>query len=348
MSTASAIVNGTLDTTHAAVVTVISDASNNELAICTGTIVKVDVAQGIGWVATAAHCVNEGSPRTVWEGSDYLGRDRVRHNVLGYAADSRFDIDKPENGYDFAVVRISGVTASTAVIPLATAPDSITTGTTMDNVGFGRTTRPPATADGNSKRHMVSASITKISQLLLGYDTSEQGACQGDSGGPWLVGDGTSMRVVGIDSYGNTTCDGIAYAGRVQAGQDFFAAELGDTPPDKCTLCTTLVQSSGGKCATAKNDDLTSCICSDACATECSGTTQCAGGASCIGNACDPAKAGTTSDNATPTTADAGSNILLVEKSDGGGCSTAPGRGAGSASVFAGLALVMLFRRRRR
>ena len=87
-----------------------------------------------------------------------------------------------------------------------------------------RTTKPPATSDTNSKRHIVSTSLGHVTELLLAYDAAEKGACQGDSGGPWLVGTGADVRVVGIDSYGNTTCDGLAVAGRVQAGLDFFSA----------------------------------------------------------------------------------------------------------------------------
>jgi hypothetical protein len=326
-STASAIVNGSLDTTHGAVVTVVSSASNDEIAICTGTIVQTDPPRGLGWVATAAHCVSEGPPRAVFEGTDYLASDRVRHNVVGFTADSRFDINKPEAGYDFAVVRISGVTATTPIIPLATAPDSVVVGSSMTNIGYGRTTRPPADADTNSERHVVTAPIGEVSQLFLGYDTAQRGACQGDSGGPWLVGDGDTLRVVGIDSYGNTTCDGFAYAGRVQAGLDFFDVALGLAAPDPCALCTTLARSSGGKCASDKS---AVCICNDACADECKGSTDCANVSTCIGNECDPSDA-SASTNSTPPTSDAGPDVVVVHQ-PGSGCSVGASRGSASGS----------------
>ncbi|MFO0742803.1 MAG: S1 family peptidase [Labilithrix sp.] len=346
-STASAIVNGSVDTTHSAVVTVVSDAAGNEISICTGTIVKTDPARGIGWVATAAHCIADGAPRAVWEGSDYLARDRVRHNVVAYAADTRFDITKPESGYDFAVIRISGVTASTPVIPLASAPDQLSTGTAMDNVGFGRTTKPPATSDTNSKRHIVSTSLGHVTELLLAYDAAEKGACQGDSGGPWLVGSGADVRVVGIDSYGNTTCDGLAVAGRVQAGLDFFSAELGDTVPDRCELCKTLAQSSGGKCAKATSAGLSTCVCSTACVDQCKDSTECASGPACTGDGCTP----TTPDpgaSAAPES-DAGPTVVVVHKK-GDGCNAAPGTSSPASGLvaLAGIALACRVRRRRR
>jgi hypothetical protein len=335
-STSSAIVNGSLDTTHDAVVTVVSNASNNELAICTGTIVQTDPSRGLGWVATAAHCVSEGSPRAVYEGTDYLASDRIRHNVVSFAADSRFDINKPEAGYDFAVVRISGITATTPFIRLAAAPDTVMLGTSMSNIGFGRTTRPPADADGNSERYIVSATIGHASELLLGYDTAERGACQGDSGGPWLVGDGDTLRVVGIDSFGNTTCDGFAYAGRVQAGLDFFDQALGLAAPDPCELCTTLSRSSGGKCASNKT---AACVCNDACADQCKGSTECANVSTCIGNECDPSDASASTNSTPPPTSDAGPDVVVVHK-PGSGCSIGSSRGSASSS-FAWLVVAL-------
>ena len=335
-TTASAIVNGDLDTAHRAVVTVVSQAGGDEISVCTGTIVQTDPATGTGWVATAAHCINEGPPRAVWEGPDYLAQDRVRHRVLGYAADTRFDIDKPENGYDFAVVRIEGVDASTPVIPLASAPDGIVVGTAMDNVGFGRTTKPPAETDTNSKRHIVSTSIGQVSTHLLSYDSSQKGACQGDSGGPWLVGTGEDMRVVGIDSYGNTTCDGLAVAGRVQAGLDFFAAELGLVAPDPCELCQVLAKSSGGKCEKATSAGLEVCVCNEACAEECSA------GCASSSSSDEPDAA---APEAPPPASDAGPTVVVVHKK-GDGCDTS-GRAPSGATLFGWLALALAVARLR-
>ena len=281
MSTSEAIVNGAADTTHDAVVTVISSAGKDEISICTGTIVKIDAAAGTGWVATAAHCMAEGAPQVVWEGPSYSGAGRTRHTPLGYAVDTRFDIDKPENGYDFAVVRIDKVTAATPLIPLAGVPDGLAVGTSIDNIGFGRTTHPPAAADDNTTRRIVTKAISTVSDRLLAYDSSASGACQGDSGGPWLLGSGSAARVVGIDSYGNTECNGDATAGRVQIGYDFFAKELGLDAPEACTYCKAIAESAGGKCTAKRDDALATCECSDACSTECGATQACAGLSKC-------------------------------------------------------------------
>jgi hypothetical protein len=326
-STASAIINGSDDTTHGAVVTVIANAAGNTIDICTGTIVQIDATTGTGWVATAAHCVLDGPPIIVWEGANWGDKTtRVRHNVVSYASDQRFDLDRPQDGYDFAVIRIDGVTASTPFIPLAGAPDAVAVGAAVDNLGFGRTTKPPASAEGNTKRRLVSTRIAETTATLLSYDAATEGACQGDSGGPWLVGDGANRRVVGIDSYGNSTCDGFAVAGRVQSGLDFFHAQLGLAVPEACALCTNIAHSSGGRCA---NDTAESCICK-ACAKECA----------CIGS--ELPDAGVVTEPTAPP-ADAGPTIVIVHTPGKGGCATSEGSG----SAFGALALAFALSRLR-
>ncbi len=60
-----AIINGQLDTTHQAVVALIGRNS-----ICSGTIVQTDPQRGIGWVLTAAHCVDD-VPQAIIQGNDF-------------------------------------------------------------------------------------------------------------------------------------------------------------------------------------------------------------------------------------------------------------------------------------
>ena len=80
----SAIINGQLDTTHQAVVMLYSQ-SGDKAGLCSGTIVKIDPTTHIGWVATAAHCV-EAQPSIVIQGNDFLGSDVLRYEVVDFAA----------------------------------------------------------------------------------------------------------------------------------------------------------------------------------------------------------------------------------------------------------------------
>ncbi len=68
--TQQAIIGGALDTTHAAVVTLRSAPSGGGFFECSGTLVKIDPATGVGWVLTAGHCLSNWKPQTVLLGED--------------------------------------------------------------------------------------------------------------------------------------------------------------------------------------------------------------------------------------------------------------------------------------
>ena len=134
---ASAIINGQPDTTHQAVVAIVLQ-SGSQGGLCSGTIVKTDPVKHIGWVLAAAHCV-ELPPVYVLQADDFSQVSQVlKYDVIDYNADSRYGgmIGSP---YDFAVIRIAGVDATTPTIPLASANDGLTVGTNVVSVGYGRT-----------------------------------------------------------------------------------------------------------------------------------------------------------------------------------------------------------------
>ncbi len=259
----SAIINGTVDTTHPAVVALIL-AKGNQGGLCSGTIVKKDVQRGIGWVATAAHCV-EVPPAIVVQAQDFMSPDALRYEVIDFKADDRYS--RQTGAYDFAVVRIAGVDASTPVIPLTGAPDGVTggaSGTQVTSVGFGRTllTEPTSPDEENSQRRVVSKRVDQTSATLIGYDMRSNGICQGDSGGPVLVGAVGSERVVGIHSFVQNGCDGRGYSARVTSGLSFFEAELTKTlPSDSCSLCEKIANSGKNECAAMS----ASCLADKAC-----------------------------------------------------------------------------------
>lgn len=244
----SAIINGTADTTHPAVVALIM-SSSNQSALCSGTIVKVDAQRQIGWVATAAHCVDS-TPVAAIQGTDFTAPDAITYRVLDYAADPRYD--STDFTYDFAMVRILGVDATTPVIPLTTSPDGVAVGTSVTSVGFGRTSiTPPTSPSGqNTVRRVVQKTLDEVTSLRIGYDMATKGICQGDSGGPVLVGTGTTQRVVGIHSFVAGDCNGRGYSGRVTAGLSFYNQQLAKAlPPESCGLCEKIAGSGKNVCA---------------------------------------------------------------------------------------------------
>lgn len=303
-----AIINGARDTKHPAVVALIL-GENSWGGACSGTIVKTDPKRRVGWVATAAHCVEPGVSLVI-QAENYWSGDAVTYPVIDYEADRRFS-QQLSDGYDFAMVRIGGVDESTPVIPLATAPDGLSLGMRVTSVGYGVTHDGPT-----SQRHYVEKPIADLTGTLIGYDQSESGVCFGDSGGPVIAGSGASARVVGIHSFvtfsENRDCMGSGYSARVTSGLDFFDKELEKALPEPtCELCEKIATGGAGSCASLtgaclENENCRgyyeclangkkqseclsefpaaeglvtaaqSCVCVEACPEECGGTKACA------------------------------------------------------------------------
>ncbi len=244
----SAIINGTVDTAHPAVVALIL-AQGSQGGLCSGTIVKKDVQRHIGWVATAAHCVDI-PPAIVFQAQDFTAPDAIRYDVIDFEADPRYS---PQSGlYDFAMVRIAGVDETTPVIPLTSSPDNISSGTSVTSVGFGRTSlvAPTTPEEENTKRRVVQKSISQLDATLIGYTMATSGICQGDSGGPVLAGTGANERVVGIHSFVEGDCKGRGYSARVTAGLSFFNQQLAKPlPAESCGLCEKVAGSGKNECA---------------------------------------------------------------------------------------------------
>jgi V8-like Glu-specific endopeptidase len=240
----SAIINGTLDTKHEAVIAMYSGTS-----LCTGTIVKVDPQRKIGWVLTAAHCVAD-PPKIVLQGKDFLAPSTLKYDVIDYAADPRYGSDK---SYDFAVVRIAGVDATTPTIPIAPFADGVTTGMAVTSVGYGRTVGGEEPNE-NTKRWAVQKTLDYVASTQIGFQMSTSGICSGDSGGPVLAGSGTSERVIGVHSYVTgpdpLSCKGIGMSSRVSSGLSFVNKELTkDLPEESCDLCEKIASSGKNECA---------------------------------------------------------------------------------------------------
>ncbi|AKV04615.1 hypothetical protein AKJ09_11278 [Labilithrix luteola] len=259
----SAIINGSADTTHQAVVTILAGTAQ-ETEICSGTIVKVDPATHIGWVLTAAHCVNV-APQIVIQGDDFNTPTALHYDIVDYLAnpnyDQKGDADQVD---DFAVIRIAGVDANTPVIPMASSPDGLGPGKTITAVGFGRTTLiNSGSQDTNTIRRSVKLTVKESSQMQISYDMSARGICQGDSGGPDLYDDGSGEKVVAVHSFVAGDCNGMGVSGRVSGELTFINKQLGKAAPAaSCDLCTKVANSGTQTCAALQSACLADADCS--------------------------------------------------------------------------------------
>lgn len=228
-----AIINGTPDTTHQAVVMVYGNNS-----ACSGTIIARNGSTA--YVLTAAHC---GNPQQVFQGNDYNNPDRV-YSVTNYLRHPNWNGTPPT--FDFMMVQVTGATASTPVIPaMSPAQDNLQAGTSLRHVGYGKIGAAPG--QGTSVRHQILGNINSVNSLLVDYLQPNGGPCSGDSGGPQLTVSG-GERVLSVTSAGDQNCNQGGTSGRVSAVYDSFIMPfINNTPPgtltcDQCTMGATTGQ----------------------------------------------------------------------------------------------------------
>ncbi|MCL2723857.1 MAG: S1 family peptidase [Polyangiaceae bacterium] len=276
----SPIINGTVDNTHTAVVAIIS-TSSNQTGLCSGTMIKVDPDNHIGWVLTAAHCVKL-APTVALQSTDFSSASAIRYYVIDYAADPRYqlggDAGQP---YDVAVVRVGGVDTNTPVIPITDVSDGLEVGSPVTAIGFGRTTLLEAGTNTNTERMSAPLVVGDIDSTQIAYDLSTHGICEGDSGGPDLFNQGGENRVVGIHSFIAGDCNGAGVSGRVSGNLDFIQTQLDKPLPERtCQTCSAIVQSGNQECAAITNR----CRSNPDCAGfySCPGATTASGQAACL------------------------------------------------------------------
>ncbi len=248
-----AIIGGTYDTTHEAVVAVAQTQG-----LCSGTLVKVDPATGAGWVLTAAHCVAT-PPQVVLQGPDYEDKP-LYYKVVGYAAHPGYT-GAVDSSYDFAVVRVIGTDATTPTIPaLASAQDNLSAGKSVTSVGYGKT--QTADTPKNSRRKRITLNVGQVSTNKLSFGFAGGGTCQGDSGGPVLYVVGGKEYVAGVHSYVVGDCTQGSVSGRIAPSSAWLQGELAKTPTgDACGLCRDKVFYGKNACAL----DQAACLAGTAC-----------------------------------------------------------------------------------
>ncbi len=255
-----AIINGTKDQTHTAVVALLGQFSE-----CTGTVFSVDAANQVAYVLSAGHCVNEpGSPADPPQearlGNDYNNPQTV-YPVTNYVAHPNW----PQNdNYDFSIITISWANKpQPPSIPLITAAqDNLGPGSTVDFVGYGITSIN-GPGQNNSIRYHVQGQLDQVTTTYVHYNQSNSGQyangagpCSGDSGGPALYNVGGTEVVAAVTSRGDQNCNIEGFSSRVSNVLDWINTCIngGDCAMGggvTCDQCAQTETNSGGACASA-------------------------------------------------------------------------------------------------
>lgn len=276
----SPIVNGQPDTTHTAVVAVLSNNSS-----CTGTIIQVK--NGQGYVLTAAHCCEPGNqPNTIVIGNNYNNGQNFGVVNGSVRADSCYG-DCPGSTNDVCMLRFNGASGSTPVIPVMTPQnDNLSVGTSITYVGYGLTSSPNGF---NSTRRRVTKTIGFLDPYFVHYaDPGASGTCGGDSGGPGLVMVNGVEHVAAVTSFGDQNCTQLGASIRSRSVYtNFIAPYLADQPSiagscpveSDCNIC--IDDSTNPQCGGGCTNSLNACLNNS----QCAGLIDCYGG--CSTTACE-------------------------------------------------------------
>ena len=260
------IIGGVLDTTHSAVVALLTDDS-----ACSGTIIHRNASTARAWILTAAHC---GDLVQVRLGNDW----NAPSNTFGVVSQHTHpDYDAQRNTYDFALVEISRTSDSLPVIPAMTsAEDDLRVNDTVTAVGYGLTSYPNG---ATTRRNRIDVPVTQVAQIQFATSNASGGPCSGDSGGPLLSSSTGSERVAGVVSYGDQGCAGQGVHGRVSAVYNSWIAPIlgADPVEEDCDACVASQQQPNGACGSAVdacfND--TECAALNQCLTDCGSNATC-------------------------------------------------------------------------
>ena len=209
-----AILGGTADTTHDAVMALLQMQTATKAYACSGTTIAQ--AGTSAYLLTSAHCVVlldamdkvvrpptvvDPSVMTVLPGLDWQVSLSQGRKLTATAISVAPGYDgAPDSPNDVAIVRFTTSTPSLPLVPiLEPADDALAAGSTLTLVGYGVT----ETGAQNALRRTVDRSIDSLTAKELRYLQNDmKGQCHGDSGGPALTRVAGAERVAGIMAYG--------------------------------------------------------------------------------------------------------------------------------------------------
>ncbi len=204
------IIGGAVDAGDPSVVLVIAQKpASDEATLCTGEVVSAHV------VLTAAHCLD---PAVVGEGDTfllYLGDDvrqasahpELVRAVSSVQRDPAFDRNRLGGGHDVGVV----VAAQPLGLPplpynrAALAPSLV--GSPIRLVGYGVDAADDTRATTAGIKRSVNSTLTDFDPLFLEITDPAHDVCAGDSGGPALAILDGKETIIGLASFGPTSCE---------------------------------------------------------------------------------------------------------------------------------------------
>jgi len=229
---AAPIIGGASDPGDPGVVLVLLE-SGLSTSLCTGEVISPHV------VLTAAHCTD---PAVIGKGKYrvFLGSDLSRATAADFVAvkETHFhpdwSIDTVQDGHDIAVVVTQTALPVTPIALNRTPLEQAMVGQPVRFVGFGVTAGTDKDGTSAGVKRQVSSKLSGFDALLVNFNDTQHLTCTGDSGGPaFMTLDGQHEVIVGVTSYGDTSCAHFGVDTRVDAYVDSFVQPLVDSfdPP---------------------------------------------------------------------------------------------------------------------
>jgi hypothetical protein len=195
----SAIVHGTADTTHDAVVRItLSNASNG--VRCSGTVIQN--SGGNALVLTAGHCLDVVPTSVVVAYGDDSNNPTATYPAASWSRFPTTDQDK----YDLALIELTGAPASVPSLPvLPPAVDAaFEVGHSFLAIGYGQTDVDAAVPHGT--RQQIGMTLTAYQGTFLVLQNPAGSTCFGDSGGAII--DVATGNLAGVINGGSTCANG--------------------------------------------------------------------------------------------------------------------------------------------
>jgi V8-like Glu-specific endopeptidase len=255
----SRIINGTIDTTHSAVVALVAQGAD----FCTGTVI------GPRTVVSAGHCQRQtgytASDLTVFFGNAVGGAGTSLHTT---SWTTHPEYKEQADGTLVNDVSVIVLAQDAPVEPMAwqSTPLPNIVGKTALMVGYGVTNAAAQTGSGT--RRQVNQVITAQDASLIYYGDGKAGTCQGDSGGPTFLDVDGTPTVIAVTSFGDQTCVQEGANTRLDTRSSFIAKLMPLTvsitsPADRATVDSsfTLSAKAGGGAGIATVEVLIDGIC---------------------------------------------------------------------------------------